>query len=178
MIEGTPGLPYGDSQFSFSQFNKVETNMKNRRKEIQALLEKDEAIISLTVFPRYDWLLISNQLLTWLISYVIEDRSNAFFPFVTLETAAKTSPILSIRLTWPPAKSSRSSCQSRRSITGIRVSRPFRWTSMRGEAEKWSSTFRFSRIAKHRIHSSRNTYTFTRNRSKHPNRTTSMRWVK
>lgn len=49
---GTPGLPYGDSQFSFSLFNKVEQNMKNRRKEIQALLEKDEAIISLTVFPR------------------------------------------------------------------------------------------------------------------------------
>lgn len=52
MIEGTPGMPYGDQQFSFSQFNKVEQNMKNRRKEIQGLLEKDETIISLTSFPR------------------------------------------------------------------------------------------------------------------------------
>jgi len=56
MIEGTPGHPYGENTngtISFAQFNKVEQNMKNRRKEITSLLESDEAIISLTTFPRH-----------------------------------------------------------------------------------------------------------------------------
>lgn len=49
MVEGTPGVPYLGYM---AQFNVVEANMKMRRKEVQELLEPDEQIMSLTVFPR------------------------------------------------------------------------------------------------------------------------------
>ncbi|KZS07939.1 Glutamate--cysteine ligase catalytic subunit [Daphnia magna] len=49
MVEGTPGKPYGGL---LAHFNVVEANMKNRRKEVSALLEKDEHILSITAFPR------------------------------------------------------------------------------------------------------------------------------
>ena len=49
MIEGTPGGPYGGG---IDEFNKVQTNMEKRRKEIQAILEPDERIFSLTAYPR------------------------------------------------------------------------------------------------------------------------------
>uniref|UniRef100_H2Z546 Glutamate--cysteine ligase n=1 Tax=Ciona savignyi TaxID=51511 RepID=H2Z546_CIOSA len=49
MVEGTPGVPY---MGYMAQFNVVEANMKMRRKEVQELLNDDEQIVSLTVFPR------------------------------------------------------------------------------------------------------------------------------
>ncbi|CAK8697356.1 glutamate--cysteine ligase catalytic subunit-like [Clavelina lepadiformis] len=49
MVEGTPGVPYFGNM---AQFNVVEANMKLRRKEVQQLLQPDEQIMSLTVFPR------------------------------------------------------------------------------------------------------------------------------
>jgi len=49
MIEGTPGGPY---VHDISEFNKVEENMRKRRKEVQALLGKDEYVFSLTAYPR------------------------------------------------------------------------------------------------------------------------------
>jgi len=41
MVEGTPGGPYGGD---ISEFNKVEQNMRKRRKEVQALLGEDEYV--------------------------------------------------------------------------------------------------------------------------------------
>ena len=55
MIEGTPGHPYGDGQDQrqiFAHFATVEKNMRNRRKEIEQLLAPDEALLSITSFPR------------------------------------------------------------------------------------------------------------------------------
>lgn len=49
MVEGTPGSPYGDL---CKDLTKVEANMMLRRQEIEALLEKDEALLCLTSFPR------------------------------------------------------------------------------------------------------------------------------
>lgn len=49
MIEGTPGQPYGGL---LAHFNIVEANMKYRREEAEQLLEADEAVMSLTSFPR------------------------------------------------------------------------------------------------------------------------------
>lgn len=49
MVEGTPGQPYGGL---LSYFNVVETNMRLRREEVTALLHPDEAVMSLTSFPR------------------------------------------------------------------------------------------------------------------------------
>uniref|UniRef100_F6XH38 Glutamate--cysteine ligase n=1 Tax=Ciona intestinalis TaxID=7719 RepID=F6XH38_CIOIN len=49
MVEGTPGVPYLGYM---AQFNVVEGNMRMRRKEVQELLNEDEQIMSLTVFPR------------------------------------------------------------------------------------------------------------------------------
>ena len=49
MIEGTPGKPYG---CLVSYFNIVEANMRYRREEVSQLLEPDEAVMSLTSFPR------------------------------------------------------------------------------------------------------------------------------
>ncbi|CAG9859161.1 unnamed protein product [Phyllotreta striolata] len=49
MIEGTPGKPYGGL---LAHFNIVEANMRNRRKEVTELLNSDEAILSITSFPR------------------------------------------------------------------------------------------------------------------------------
>lgn len=49
MIEGTPGRPYGGL---LAHFNIVEANMRLRRKEVTELLKADEAIMSITSFPR------------------------------------------------------------------------------------------------------------------------------
>ncbi|XP_037081678.1 glutamate--cysteine ligase catalytic subunit-like [Pollicipes pollicipes] len=49
MVEGTPGQPYG-SLISF--FNTVESNMRARRQEVEALLQPDEILLSITSFPR------------------------------------------------------------------------------------------------------------------------------
>ena len=49
MVEGTPGKPYGGL---LAHFNIVEANMKYRREEVARLLSSDEAVMSLTSFPR------------------------------------------------------------------------------------------------------------------------------
>lgn len=49
MIEGTPGQPYG---CLLAHFNVVEANMRRRRRDVEQLLADDEAIMSLTNFPR------------------------------------------------------------------------------------------------------------------------------
>lgn len=49
MIEGTPGKPYGGL---LAHFNIVEANMKNRREEVSNLLKFDEAVMTITSFPR------------------------------------------------------------------------------------------------------------------------------
>ncbi|XP_023025106.2 glutamate--cysteine ligase isoform X3 [Leptinotarsa decemlineata] len=49
MIEGTPGKPYGGL---LAHFNVVEANMKHRRKAVGCCLESDEALMSITTFPR------------------------------------------------------------------------------------------------------------------------------
>lgn len=49
MIEGTPGHPYGGL---LAHFNVVEANMRYRRQEVSELLHEDEAVMSLTNFPR------------------------------------------------------------------------------------------------------------------------------
>ncbi|XP_069742095.1 glutamate--cysteine ligase catalytic subunit isoform X2 [Narcine bancroftii] len=49
MIEGTPGQPYGGTM---ADFNTVEANMKLRRQEVFALLKPNEAICTITAFPR------------------------------------------------------------------------------------------------------------------------------
>lgn len=49
MVEGTPGKPYGGL---LAHFNIVEANMKMRREEVTHLLKPDEAVMSLTSFPR------------------------------------------------------------------------------------------------------------------------------
>uniref|UniRef100_A0A915HNZ8 Glutamate--cysteine ligase n=1 Tax=Romanomermis culicivorax TaxID=13658 RepID=A0A915HNZ8_ROMCU len=49
MLEGTPGRPYGGLLHCF---NVVEGNMKNRRKHLQSMLEKDEVLLTIGAFPR------------------------------------------------------------------------------------------------------------------------------
>lgn len=49
MVESSPGQPYGGCM---RHFNRVEANMRLRREEIQAMLGKNEAVMSLCVFPR------------------------------------------------------------------------------------------------------------------------------
>nr|CAH7723386.1 unnamed protein product [Callosobruchus chinensis] len=49
MIEGTPGKPYGGL---LAHFNVVEANMRHRREEVSELLQPDEAVMSITSFPR------------------------------------------------------------------------------------------------------------------------------
>lgn len=49
MIEGTPGQPYGGTM---SEFNTVEDNMRKRRKEATSLLEENQALCTITSFPR------------------------------------------------------------------------------------------------------------------------------
>lgn len=49
MIEGTPGQPYGGL---LAHFNVVEANMRYRRQEVSELLHSDEAVMSITNFPR------------------------------------------------------------------------------------------------------------------------------
>jgi len=55
MIEGTPGSPYGATDKGLgllSNFNTVEANMKARREEVEAILEKDESLMCITSYPR------------------------------------------------------------------------------------------------------------------------------
>ncbi|XP_040839498.1 glutamate--cysteine ligase catalytic subunit isoform X5 [Ochotona curzoniae] len=49
MIEGTPGQPYGGTM---SEFNTVEDNMRKRRKEASSLLGENQALCTITSFPR------------------------------------------------------------------------------------------------------------------------------
>ncbi|XP_070274507.1 glutamate--cysteine ligase catalytic subunit isoform X4 [Myotis yumanensis] len=49
MIEGTPGQPYGGTM---SEFNTVEDNMRQRRKEATSLLKENQALCTITSFPR------------------------------------------------------------------------------------------------------------------------------
>uniref|UniRef100_A0A8C3WJ25 Glutamate--cysteine ligase n=1 Tax=Catagonus wagneri TaxID=51154 RepID=A0A8C3WJ25_9CETA len=49
MIEGTPGQPYGGTM---SEFNTVEDNMRKRRKEATSLLGENQALCTVTSFPR------------------------------------------------------------------------------------------------------------------------------
>ncbi|XP_019590234.2 glutamate--cysteine ligase catalytic subunit isoform X2 [Rhinolophus sinicus] len=48
MIEGTPGQPYGGTM---SEFNTVEDNMRQRRKEATSLLKENQALCTITSFP-------------------------------------------------------------------------------------------------------------------------------
>jgi glutamate--cysteine ligase catalytic subunit len=57
MIEGTPGEPY-DHQIDC--FNRLEANMRIRRKQIQQVLGEDEHVLSLTCFP-----LLGRKNFTW-----------------------------------------------------------------------------------------------------------------
>lgn len=57
MVEGTPGFPY---EHQIQCFNRVEANMRLRRKQVQDILGEDEYIVSVTAFPRlgcreYTW---------------------------------------------------------------------------------------------------------------------------
>lgn len=49
MVEGTPGSPY---EHQIQCFNRVEANMRLRRKQVQDILGEDEYILALTAFPR------------------------------------------------------------------------------------------------------------------------------
>lgn len=57
MVEGTPGMPY---EHQMKCFNRVEANMRLRRKQVQDILGKDEYILTVTAFPHlgceeYTW---------------------------------------------------------------------------------------------------------------------------
>lgn len=49
MVEGTPGVPY---RYYAADLVNVERNMMLRRAQVAELLDKDEAVITLTAFPR------------------------------------------------------------------------------------------------------------------------------
>lgn len=49
MLEGTPGKPYGGL---LAHFNIVEANMKHRREEASQQLKPEEALLTITSFPR------------------------------------------------------------------------------------------------------------------------------
>ncbi|XP_042328925.1 glutamate--cysteine ligase catalytic subunit isoform X3 [Sceloporus undulatus] len=49
MIEGTPGQPYGGTM---SEFNTVQDNMRKRRQEAASVLKQNEAVCTVTSFPR------------------------------------------------------------------------------------------------------------------------------
>nr|XP_028578436.1 glutamate--cysteine ligase catalytic subunit [Podarcis muralis] len=49
MIEGTPGQPYGGTM---SEFNTVQDNMRKRRLEAASVLKQNEAVCTVTSFPR------------------------------------------------------------------------------------------------------------------------------
>ncbi|RMC17449.1 hypothetical protein DUI87_06031 [Hirundo rustica rustica] len=49
MIEGTPGQPYGGTM---SEFNTVQDNMRKRRQEAASILKENEAVCTVTSFPR------------------------------------------------------------------------------------------------------------------------------
>lgn len=50
MIEGTPGQPYGGTM---SEFNTVQDNMRKRRQEAASVLKENEAVCTVTSFPRW-----------------------------------------------------------------------------------------------------------------------------
>ncbi|XP_034972571.2 glutamate--cysteine ligase catalytic subunit-like [Zootoca vivipara] len=49
MVEGIPGQPYGETM---SEFNTVQENMRKRRQEVASLLKQNEALCTITSFPR------------------------------------------------------------------------------------------------------------------------------
>ncbi|XP_012874519.1 PREDICTED: glutamate--cysteine ligase catalytic subunit [Dipodomys ordii] len=49
MIEGTPGQPYGGTM---SEFNTVQDNMRKRRQEATSVLGENQALCTITSFPR------------------------------------------------------------------------------------------------------------------------------
>ncbi|XP_028915080.1 glutamate--cysteine ligase catalytic subunit [Ornithorhynchus anatinus] len=49
MIEGTPGQPYGGTM---SEFNTVQDNMRKRRLEASSVMKENEALCTITSFPR------------------------------------------------------------------------------------------------------------------------------
>lgn len=57
MVEGTPGFPY---EHQIQCFNRVEANMRLRRKQVQELLGEDEYIVTVTAFPR-----LGSEAYTW-----------------------------------------------------------------------------------------------------------------
>lgn len=52
MVEGTPGLPYGVDGQLFPSLCSIEENMRYRRQEVQNVLQGNEAVMSITSFPR------------------------------------------------------------------------------------------------------------------------------
>ncbi|XP_053242486.1 glutamate--cysteine ligase catalytic subunit-like [Podarcis raffonei] len=49
MVEGIPGQPYGETM---SEFNTVQENMRKRRHEVASVLKQNEALCTITSFPR------------------------------------------------------------------------------------------------------------------------------
>lgn len=74
MLEGTPGKPYGGL---LAHFNVVEANMRYRRQEVTKLLEPNEVLMSLTVFPRYFFYFIFETKLQ-----IYRKKCIYFFPFL------------------------------------------------------------------------------------------------
>jgi hypothetical protein len=52
MVEGTPGLPYGGDGLMISSLCEIEESMKYRREQVQNTLGPDEAVLTITSFPR------------------------------------------------------------------------------------------------------------------------------
>lgn len=52
MVEGTPGLPYGIDGQLLPSLCSIEDSMRHRRLEVQNVLQPDEAVMSITSFPR------------------------------------------------------------------------------------------------------------------------------
>lgn len=52
MVEGTPGTPYGVDGMLIPSLCSVEGSMRFRRQEVQSVLQADEAVMSITSFPR------------------------------------------------------------------------------------------------------------------------------
>uniref|UniRef100_A0A8C4X1B7 Glutamate--cysteine ligase n=1 Tax=Eptatretus burgeri TaxID=7764 RepID=A0A8C4X1B7_EPTBU len=75
MIEGMPGRPYGGTM---ADLNTVEANMRLRREEVLSVLQEDETVSSITVFPRFGC-----PGFTWPISEVPAANPDALSLFVT-----------------------------------------------------------------------------------------------
>ena len=55
VVEGIPGQPFTDSDpinDPLTYVKEVEPNMKARRREVQDLLNDDESIVTLTIYPK------------------------------------------------------------------------------------------------------------------------------